>query len=120
MNGSAFGFPAYPQQPSPAPQLVGTALQQMQAPAAPLAPQPVPAMAPDEPAAAPSSRFGQDPDPDPSLALAMREAQDRIHAGGTSRGQQGDEGAAYNAVQLARLGLSPTEIRLLQMSGGSR
>lgn len=124
MNGNAFGFPAYPQQPSVAPQAVGAALQQMQT-----APQQQPDAAPPTAApmpggppfgAVPSSAANQDPDPNPAIQLAVREAMDRLKNGTHSMGQQGEPGSPFNAVQLARMGLSPVEIKLLQMSGGSR
>ena len=128
MNGNGFGFPQYPQRQSVEPHVVGDALaalgqqKRMQAMAA------SPAPTPGGPAfgAMPSSSFMQappaagSPQGSPSIKLAVAEALRRAQSGGASRGQQGLPGNPYNIVQLARMGLSPAEISLLQLSGGVR
>jgi len=125
MNGNAFGFPQYPQQPSISPQAVGQALvqrgmmaqQQQQAamPAAPPAPAPMASAAPtDDNGLTPSGLSNT------ALQMAVKEALLRAKSGGASRGQQGQPSVPFATMQLERMGISPLEIKLLQMGGGLR
>jgi hypothetical protein len=133
MNGSGFGFGNYPQRKSVKPAQVGAALAQISAArqqqpvANAAAPAPGGAPIPGGPqfGAAPASGFMQnphaeEPGPSPALKMAVTEALRRRGSGGDSRGQQGLPGAPGNDLQLARLGLSPTEIQLLHMGGSTR
>lgn len=129
MNGNLVGFNKYPQRPSVRPMDVGNALAALGAmkrlqQAAPPTSAPTPGGPPF--GAVPSSAVQENlpqagtPEGSPAIKMAVAEALARKNSGGASRGQQGLPGNPYNVVQLARMGLSPTEIELLQMSGGSR
>jgi hypothetical protein len=126
MNGNAFGFPQYPQRPSVSPQAVGQALvsqnMMQQQPVAMPGAGVVSQMA----APSPDQSTPQDNGLTPSglsntaLQMAVKEALLRAKSGGPSRGQQGEPSVPFATMQLERMGISPLEIKLLQMGGGLR
>lgn len=127
MAGNAFGFSQYPQRPTVDPRTVGQALvsqgmQAQQAMPAPMSPMPAMGM---EPMGAPSADGllagpdGGDQHEDSAIQAMRHEAQRRVGFA-LEQGQQRQPAPAFAQEQLQRLGLSPAEIRLLRMAGGTK
>lgn len=138
MPGSGFGFPNYPQRPTVSPNDVGSLLAQ-RAQAGQPAPGNVnpsaikgagPGGAMMDPTATltgvpprlltayqDATRSGGDEALGSSLSIAMREAERR---GPPGPAQQRTAAAPFSHEQMLRMGLSPAEIRILQLSGGTK
>lgn len=126
MASNGFGFQPYPQRPSLPRKAVGAALMQQGQQQMEASDEATLGVPDDEMEGMEDEQPVVDDEPylprgaDSAISAAMREAEDRLRRGGLQRGQQGQPGATMNAEQLRRLGLSQTEISLLQKSGGSR